>query len=592
MLARSEVGPEDWCAEPSRGRGGVAEQLPMTKGQSPLDSVAAITSRLCVIETRTVAAEKAVLRQRQRLQDSLARADAAEERLAEIEKLLRRALAYASEDATRLAKAERPTKEAEALAREAHDRAQAAKELASKAEATRVYIEECAARAYEHAAASMRPFAPPDHDPAHSGTACCVPQLEDLPPSVQASPYKQNAPKPLAGVPGTSAATPAGVSPSTPPANDHILTSHGSSRVAPSIRATARVAQHQRSVEDALFGVNGPDDTGQADLEEPLDPREATRRKAIITAFRADRLELHLQPIVTLPQRNTCFYEALGRLRLEEEALLEPIDFLPVLEDAGLAPELDGKIAARAAAVARHLINHGSDAFVTCNLSLASVRKPGFLRALGRIFDAYPEIPGQFAFEIAQRSWRTLDAETAGALENLRARGAFFVLDRAEDMHLDPLTLADRGVAYAKLPASMLLDPRPSNGLDFEPADLAAVLARTGIKLVAENVEQDRCTTELLDLKISLAQGFAFAMPRAVRADILGGERAPDRQPHASAARASTAGGIDKDSGHAAATTDPAATGIECRSNDLAQSDSETPQEPRPPHRDFLRRVV
>lgn len=592
MLARSEVGPEDWCAEPSRGRGGVAEQLPMTKGQSPLDSVVAIPTRLRMNETRPVAAEKAVLRQRQRLQDALARADAAEERLAEIEKLLRRALACASEDATRMAMAERRTKEAEALAREAGDRAQAAEERASIAEATLADIVERAARASEHAAASMRAFAPPDRGCANSGTASYVPQFEDLPPSVQASPDKEEAPTAVTGVPSTPAATSAGAAPSAPRANDRILASQESSHVAPSSPTTARVTQHRRAVEDALFGVNGPDDAGRADVEETLDPREAARRKAIISAFRADRLELYLHPVVTLPQRKTCFYEAFARLRLEEEALLEPIDFLPVLAEVGLAQEFDGKIAARAAAVARHLIKHSSDAFVTCNLSLASVRTPGFLRALSRILDAYPDILGQFGFEIAQRSWRTLDAEMAGALQNLRARGAFFVLDRAEDMHLDPLTLADRGVAYAKLPASMLLDPRPSNGLDFEPTDLAAVLARTGIKLVAENVEQDRCTTELLDLKISLVQGFAFATPRVVCADILGGERVPDRQPHASAARASTAGGIDKDSGHAAATTDPAATGIECRSNDLAQSDSETPQEPRPPHRDFLRRVV
>ncbi len=407
-----------------------------------------------------------------------------------------------------------------------------------------------------------------------------------------------------------AAAAMAGVRPSEPPANDRNLAAsmHAPSMPAPSVHepappATLRAAQHQRAVEDALFGAGGPDDGGAAvpnAMEEALDPREAARRKAIIAAFRADRLELHLQPVVTLPQRKTRFYEALARLRLEEETLLEPADFLPVLEEAGLAPELDGKIAARAAAVARHLINRGSDAFVTCNLSPASVRTPGFLRALGRILEAYPDILGQFAFEIAQRSWRTLDAETAGALENLRARGAFFVLDRAEDMRLDPLTLADRGVAYAKLPATMLLDPRPSYGLDFEPADLAAVMARAGIKLVAEKVEQESWTPDLLDLDIPLAQGFAFAMPRAVRADILGGGgdraaaagraqeragRAQERKPQAPPARAGA---------KRPAAAGGAGAGIDKRSGPAApsQSDSESPPEPRLPYRAFLRRAV
>ena len=464
-----------------------------------------------------------------------------------------------------------------------------------------------------NAAAAMQASGPSEEFRASPDDASWARQLEDLPSPARAPMGGQadeaqtpaQAPAPAqAPVPAPSQ-PPAGVTPSSPPANDRNLTPGASTASAPS-----RGAQHHRAVEDALFGTGGPaglDETIQPGMDEAVDPREAARRKAVIAAFRADRLELHLQPVVTLPQRKTRFYEALARLRLEDETLLEPADFLPVLEEAGLAPELDGKIAARAAAVARHLINRGSDAFVTCNLSPASVRTPGFLRALGRILEAYPDVLGQFAFEIAQRSWRTLDAETAGALENLRARGAFFVLDRAEDLRLDPLTLADRGVAYAKLPATMLLDPKPSYGLDFQPADLAVVMARAGIKLVAEKVEQESWTPDLIDLEIPLAQGFAFAMPRAVRADILGGGRdrtvtagpAPERKAQAAPARpggkrSGAGAGVEKGprANAGGATAEPGAAARDRRSDTPPNSDSETPPEPRLPYRAFLRRAV
>jgi cyclic-di-GMP phosphodiesterase TipF (flagellum assembly factor) len=466
-----------------------------------------------------------------------------------------------------------------------------------------VHLRERAGSAGSGNAAAAMQAAPVEHDRAHSGDASWARQLEDLPAPQRAPTMGQ----------ADEAQPPAGVTPSSPPANDRNLTPGSSAISAPSMPAPSRGAQHHRAVEDALFGTAGPadpDEAAQADTSEAVDPREAARRKAVIAAFRADRLELHLQPVVTLPQRKTRFYEALARLRLEDETLLEPADFLPVLEEAGLAPELDGKIAARAAAVARHLINRGSDAFVTCNLSPVSVRTPGFLRAVGRILEAYPDVLGQFAFEIAQRSWRTLDAETAGALENLRARGAFFVLDRAEDLRLDPLTLADRGVAYAKLPATMLLDPKPSYGLDFEPADLAVVMARAGIKLVAEKVEQESWTPDLIDLEIPLAQGFALGMPRAVRSDILGGARARSQgpvpsqgaRPQAPAARSSgkgagTAAGNGVGTGkrqpaEAGAVTDPDAASRNRRGDTSPGSDSETSPEPRLPYRAFLRRAV
>jgi len=464
-----------------------------------------------------------------------------------------------------------------------------------------VHLRERAGSAGSRDTAAAMQASPVDHDRAHSGDPSWARQLEDL-PAPQSAPTMGQV---------EEAQPPAGVTPSSPPANDRNLTPGASAISAPSMPAPSRGAQHHRAVEDALFGAAGPadlDEAAQADMPEAPDPREAARRKAIIAAFRADRLELHLQPVVTLPQRKTRFYEALARLRLEEETLLEPVDFLSVLEEAGLAPELDGKIAARAAAVARHLINRGSDAFVTCNLSPASVRTPGFLRALGRILEAYPDVLGQFAFEIAQRSWRTLDAETAGALDSLRARGAFFVLDRAEDLRLDPLTLADRGVAYAKLPATMLLDPKPSHGLDFQPADLAAVMARAGIRLVAEKVEQESWTPDLIDLEIPLAQGFALAMPRAVRADILGGGRArsnagPAAERKAQAAPARPGGkrpgagadaGVDRGAraNAGSATTDPEAGMRNRRKDTPPNSDSEPPPEPRLPYRAFLRRAV
>ncbi|WP_349368287.1 EAL domain-containing protein [Salinarimonas sp.] len=255
------------------------------------------------------------------------------------------------------------------------------------------------------------------------------------------------------------------------------------------------------------------------------DPALERRIRAIAGALRDDRIEIHLQPVVSLPQRKTRFYEALARLRLEDDEIVLPEEFQPALEAVGLGAELDGKVAARAAAIARHLVARGSDAFVTVNLAHESLAAPGFLRALGRILDTYPDVVGRLAFEIAQRSWRMLDGELAGALEALRAKGALFVLDRANDLRVDPFGLADRGVRYVKLPAGMLLahlDARGA-GLDVAVGDLSAVMARAGIKLVAEAVDREEDVPDLIDLDIPLAQGLVFGAPRAVRSDLIGG---------------------------------------------------------------------
>jgi cyclic-di-GMP phosphodiesterase, flagellum assembly factor TipF len=67
----------------------------------------------------------------------------------------------------------------------------------------------------------------------------------------------------------------------------------------------------------------------------------------------------------------------------------------------------------------------------------------------------------------------------------------------------------DRGTAY-----------------DLSVRDLASILRREGIKLVAERVEREEMVPALVDLDVPLAQGFVFAAPRAVRSDVLAANEA------------------------------------------------------------------
>ncbi len=265
----------------------------------------------------------------------------------------------------------------------------------------------------------------------------------------------------------------------------------------------------------------------------PSPGRDTGRDGALVAALRADRLEVHLQPVVALPQRKLRFYEATAHLRVADADLAGPAEIGAVLERLGATPELDARLVARAAAIARHLAARGSDAVVTCPLAPASLRAPGFLRALGRVLESHPDVLGRLVLSISQRCWRTLEAEAAGALAGLRGRGVAFALDRARDLRLDPLTLADRGVRYVKLPADLLL--RPAGGLepDFALADLSAVLARAGIRLVAEGVEREGDVPDLIELDVPLAQGAVFGPPRAVRPEVLG---APPAKPVQAAA--------------------------------------------------------
>ena len=94
----------------------------------------------------------------------------------------------------------------------------------------------------------------------------------------------------------------------------------------------------------------------------------------IRAAVDANRMDLYLQPIVTLPQRKVRYYEGMTRLRNEDDELILPADFLPYAESAGLMPRIDNWMLFRCVQVLRRLLVKNRDIGLFCNISAAILR--------------------------------------------------------------------------------------------------------------------------------------------------------------------------------------------------------------------------
>ena len=76
----------------------------------------------------------------------------------------------------------------------------------------------------------------------------------------------------------------------------------------------------------------------------------------ISKAVDANRIDLYLQPIVTLPQRKVRYYEAMSRLRTEDGDIVPAGDFIDVAESVGLMPKIDNLAVFRCVQVMRRLL--------------------------------------------------------------------------------------------------------------------------------------------------------------------------------------------------------------------------------------------
>ncbi len=252
---------------------------------------------------------------------------------------------------------------------------------------------------------------------------------------------------------------------------------------------------------------------------------------AIRSAVDENRIDIYLQPMVTLPQRKVRFYEAVTRLRDDKDQVLVAEDFIGVAESSGMIGRIDHMVMLRCIQVLRRLMVRNKEVGVFCNVAAATLANNTTFSQCLDFLEANRALAPSFVLEFKQSTFRRLGQTETEHLASLAQRGYRFSIDHVTDLRFDPRELADRGVRFIKVPASLLLDPKQTSSSDIHPSDLSDLLGRFGIDLIAEKIEGERAVVDLLDYDVRFGQGFLFAPPRPLRpeganggAPVAGGE--------------------------------------------------------------------
>jgi cyclic-di-GMP phosphodiesterase TipF (flagellum assembly factor) len=278
---------------------------------------------------------------------------------------------------------------------------------------------------------------------------------------------------------------------------------------APAASTASNIVRHERS------NVAPP-------VPGPFSGMSAEEIVAIIRdAVHADRIDLYLQPIVTLPQRKVRFYEALSRMRLTDGKLIDAKDFIPHARAAGLIPQIDQRLVLRCVQVVRRLAAKSREAGLFLNIAAETLRDTKVFPELLSYLDANRALSNSLVLEFTQSAFRSLGPSEMINLTLLAERGFPISLDRLDDLKVDPRTLSERGVRFVKVSGELLLRRGGDSANQIHPADLADLLARFGIDLVADRIENEALVVDLLDYDVRYGQGFLFSAPRPIRSEVL-----------------------------------------------------------------------
>ncbi|WP_067220569.1 EAL domain-containing protein [Stappia indica] len=244
-------------------------------------------------------------------------------------------------------------------------------------------------------------------------------------------------------------------------------------------------------------------------------------RRVIQDALDNNRVDLFLQPIVTLPQRQVRDYEALTRIRDAQNNYLEPVDFIAEATRARMMPAIDNLMLFRAIQVLRRLSSRNRRSGLFVNLSIQTLVDERFFPGFLDFLRANEGFSGLLTFEFTQSDVNEMGALELESLAALHELGYRFSMDRVRDLKMDFKVLSDRGFRYMKLHASRLIGNEHMPASHIHPADLGDLLRRYAMELIVDHVETEAQVLEVLDYDARIGQGYLFSPPRPVRPEVL-----------------------------------------------------------------------
>jgi len=255
----------------------------------------------------------------------------------------------------------------------------------------------------------------------------------------------------------------------------------------------------------AMFG----EDTSSNDLTLVASRETSALFQALVTP---GMIEMHYQPIHTLPGCELDYYEALARIRHGDELLL-PGAFLPVVSSRRLAADFDMAVLNQLDAdLSSTLIPAGCG--VSINLSAQSMFRPEVvsqLLELSRHIDRHP-----LMLEITETSLITQIEEVRAYLDLLRSLHYRVAMDDFGTGYSPLRYLVDLPVDVVKFDISLIRKLNDSDRAAQIVADFARMMSDAGYELVAEGVETEAMLRKVEALGFGHVQGYLLGRPQAL----------------------------------------------------------------------------
>ena len=224
-------------------------------------------------------------------------------------------------------------------------------------------------------------------------------------------------------------------------------------------------------------------------------------------------LDLAYQPIYDVHGKMSAI-EALCRWE-SEEGPIEPEEFIPIAESAGLITELGNWVLRTACTQYSQWAEETPDLpFLSVNVSSAQLRRPNFVPQIARLLEAYPAVKGNLALELTESlsipdhtDWHR------PVLAQLSELGVIISIDDFGTGYSSLSYLHDLKADVVKVDKSFVTaaakDPSHAELLN----GIVALGKGLGLAVILEGIETEKELAVLHDFPFDGLQGYLFAEP-------------------------------------------------------------------------------
>ena len=232
------------------------------------------------------------------------------------------------------------------------------------------------------------------------------------------------------------------------------------------------------------------------------------------SAFEKDEFALFCQPIRALAgPPGFPMAEALVRLREEENALLPPGEFLPVLEHYKLMPQLDRWVLR---AVLRRLKQGSKVPRFSINIALQTLEDASFPAAAAAELKATGVAAGCVLFELDELDVLAKPHDTARFVSEIKKLGCGVMIDGFGRRSVSFAPLNTLRIDFIKVDGSIIRKILKSEPSDSKLKAIVRVGQAIGVKVIAECIEEQDVLVRVKALGVGYAQGFGISRPHPI----------------------------------------------------------------------------